>query len=134
MQQTLLTDALGYVAAGLVFAASSGFPIHGNAALPPNATPDPELQAWFQSLKQPLTGQPCCSISDCRFASFHMRGGHYEIEIDQWTYVVPDQAILHPAPNPTGKAVVCYSYDSGPLEVMEDSLRISCFVPPETLS
>ena len=63
-----------------------------------------------------------------------MHGGHYEIEIDQWTYVVPDRAILHAAPNPSGKAVVCYSYDTGPLEPTEDPLRIFCFVPPATLS
>ena len=63
-----------------------------------------------------------------------MHGGHYEIEIDQWTYVVPDRAILPAAPNPSGRAVVCYSCDTGPLDGKEDHSELFVLSRQQALS
>lgn len=112
------------------------------AAPPANVTPDPGLHAWFESLKKPGTGQPCCSISDCRFTSYDTRNGHYEITIDGWPYLVPDEAVLHTTNNPLGRAVVCYNYTSfGPpvprgevRTTPQDTIEILCFLPTNPLS
>ena len=108
-------------------------------ARPPlDASGDRELKQWFESLRQPGTRQPCCSISDCRFVSFSIRDGHYKVVIDGFTYTVPRAVVVPGIPNPTGKAVACYTYsefklppapgviDGGPQDVAE----ILCFVPP----
>jgi hypothetical protein len=113
------------------------------AAAPPIDVPvDPALQAWFKSLKQPGSQQLCCSISDCRFIAYEVRDGHYEVRIEGWTYVVPNESILRKTDNPTNKAVVCYGYASFGLPALpgeqrktpQDTLEILCFVPPKPLS
>jgi len=108
----------------------------GNGNPPANMTADPALQTWFQSLKQPTTRQPCCSISDCHFTDFDTRDGHYEIPIESWKYIVPDAAVIHATENPYGRAVVCYSNDDfGPPErELRDTLHIFCFIPPSRTS
>jgi gentisate 1,2-dioxygenase len=108
----------------------------GLANPPTGITPDPSLQAWFQSLKEPTSHQPCCSISDCRFSPYEVRDGHYEIKVDDWTYVVPDTSVLRAANNPFHKAVVCYSNEGigVPERPFQDSLRIHCFLPPNPTS
>jgi hypothetical protein len=109
---------------------------HGQANPPAGVVPDPNLQAWFQSLKQPTTHQPCCSISDCRFSAYEVRNGHYEIKIDDWTYVVPEASIIHTINNPFNKAVVCYSNEGIgiPERPLQDTLRVHCFLPPDPTS
>jgi hypothetical protein len=82
------------------------------ATPPPGVVPTPELEAWFKSLKQPLTHSPCCTISDCRMIDFTFRDGHYEVEIEGWRYVVPIETILDGAANPIGGAVVCYTHSA----------------------
>ena len=42
------------------------FLISSLAQAAPPAEADGSLSWWFESLKQPLNGLPCCSISDCR--------------------------------------------------------------------
>ncbi len=108
----------------------------GMAEPPANVSPDPALHAWFESLRQPVTRQPCCSISDCRFSSFEVRNGHYEVKIEDWPYVVPDEVVLHMIENPFGKAVVCYGKDgpAPPERTLQDPLRIFCFIPPKPTS
>ncbi len=109
------------------------------AARPPaNVTPDPELKRWFESLKQPHTGEICCSISDCRFVSFTIENGDYEVTIDDFVYVVPKPAVIPSVPNPTGKAVACYTIAAfnppPPKGVVatepQDVIEILCFIPP----
>jgi hypothetical protein len=98
-------------------------PVH--AAPPDNA--DPSLTPWFESLRQPGTGAPCCSIADCRTAETRGDGQGYEVKIGQtwhvssafWLRVPPDK-ILNIRSNPTGHAVLCYTPEVG----------ILCFVPP----
>jgi hypothetical protein len=112
------------------------------AVPPPDITPDPALRAWFESLKQPRTNLPCCSISDCHFTAYSLRNGRYEITVDGWPYVVPDEVITNTTDNLVGKAVVCYTYDSfGPpmpagavRTAPQDPIRILCFVPPKRTS
>lgn len=95
----------------VLFALVGIFHIAFATAKPPgDVTPDPSLQTWFEELKEPGTGQPCCSISDCRFTKYTLRDGHYEAIIDDRRYSVPDGAVLHRTDNPTGLAVVCSRY------------------------
>ncbi|HEY7580356.1 MAG TPA: hypothetical protein VH855_22430 [Acetobacteraceae bacterium] len=112
------------------------------AAPPADLKPDPELELWFKSLRQPATGRLCCSISDCRFVDVWTRDGHYEVEIDGWRYTVPANRIIAGIANPTGKAVACYAFSEfrpprsagivyhGPQDVRE----ILCFIPPRPTS
>jgi hypothetical protein len=111
----------------------------GTSAAPPaNIEPDPVLQSWFRSLKQPQTGHLCCSVSDCRETDFWIRDGHYEVEIDGWRYVVPSEAVIHGIVNPTGRAVACYTFSEfrappAPGAVYhrpQDLREILCFIPP----
>lgn len=109
----------------------------GSAAPPPSMTPDPALHSWFESLRQPGTGNRCCSISDCHFTSYRELNGNYEITIDGWPYKVPAETILHSIDNPTGQAVVCYNYTSfgspaprGEVRTTpQDTIEILCFLP-----
>src|SRR4051812_12019465 len=66
----------------------------GSATPPAGSSPDPAMAAWFESLHQPGSERPCCSISDCRFTAYTERLGHFEVEIEGWTYVVSAQAVL----------------------------------------
>jgi hypothetical protein len=112
------------------------------AAPPADATPNPALSDWFNSLNQPGTQRPCCSISDCRVTAYHVRDGHFEVTIDGSVHIVPNASILHSTNNPTGSAVVCYSYSSfGPPSESgqngggpQDAIEILCFIPPKALS
>lgn len=107
-----------------------------------NVSPNPELHAWFESLKQPGSNRPCCSISDCRFTAYEENGGHFEVIVDGWKYIVPDAVVVQADDNPTGRAVVCYSYISfGPSvagdEVRtepQDAIEILCFLPSKPSS
>jgi hypothetical protein len=117
-------------------------PTVASAVPPPDMTLDPTMHEWFESLRQPGTNLPCCSISDCRFTSYQERDGHYEISVDGWKYAVPDENVLHMTASPIGRAVVCYAYTSfGPSipdgevrTVPQDSIEILCFLPPQSIS
>lgn len=81
------------------------------AAPPPDA--DPALAPWFQSLHQPGTGISCCSIADCRATEYRITGDHYEALIeDKWVAVPPDK-VLQRIDNPVGRAVVCWTPQTG---------------------
>ena len=126
-------SALGTLLVGVSVATSS-------IAAPPTdiIRPDPELQAWFQSLRQPGPGYLCCSISDCHFVEFWVVGEHYEVEIDGGRYVVPSETVIQGIANPTGRAVACYAFGNfrpPPPAGMayrrsQDLKEILCFVPP----
>lgn len=110
--------------------------ISSGQASPPDGPSDPGLHAWFESLRQPQTHRSCCSMSDCRFANYRLNGSDYEVQIDGWNYTVPHEAILNTR-NPTGRAVVCYTYRAfgTPLPqgvartTPQDSIEILCFAP-----
>src|SRR5205809_1559646 len=95
-------------------------------AAPPDSR-DPALTPWFESLKQPGTGAPCCSIADCRTVESRQDRDGYEVLIDGrwkmsvpfWLHVPPDR-IIDGIDNPTGRGVVCFTPEAG----------ILCFVPP----
>ena len=96
------------------------------AAAPPD-TPDPALAPWFESLRQPGTGAPCCSISDCRTAEIRQDRDGYEVLIDgRWKMSipfwlrVPPNRIIDGIDNPANRAVVCFTPEAG----------ILCFVRP----
>jgi hypothetical protein len=90
----------------------------GDAAPPENA--DPALAPWFESLKQPGTGIPCCSIADCRPVEYRLAADGYEALLDARWVRVPDDKILRGMSNPLARRVVCHSPISG---------TILCFVP-----
>jgi hypothetical protein len=95
-------------------------------AAPPDS-PDPALAPWFESLKQPGTGAPCCSIADCRTVEFRQDRDGYEVLIDGrwkvsipfWLRVAPNR-IIDRIDNPTNRGVVCFTPEAG----------ILCFVRP----
>jgi hypothetical protein len=109
------------------------------ATPPANVNPNSALSGWFKSLKQPGTQHPCCSVSDCRVTAYDIRDGHFEVKLEGWPYVVPNGVVLHKADNPTGEAVVCYSYSAfgPPMEhgqirtAPQDTIEILCFIPPQ---
>jgi len=91
------------------------------AAPPDNA--DSALSRWFESLRQPGTGMPCCSIADCRVTDSRSLSNSYQALIENRWRDIPSDRVLDYMPNPTGRAVVCYSPLNG----------ILCFVrPPDT--
>ncbi len=95
------------------------FALQAGAALampPPNA--DPALSPWFQDLRQPGTGQSCCSIADCRPVDSRVVQNHYEAFVDDQWMTVPADKVLRRLDNPTGRAVVCWT----------PALGIMCFV------
>jgi hypothetical protein len=112
------------------------------AALAPGVVPDPVIQAWFGSLRQPTSRALCCSISDCHFTAYKERGGHFEVIVGGWPYTVPDTAIIRDNPSPTGQAVVCYDYvNFGPplapgerRTAPQDEIEILCFLPSQPQS
>jgi hypothetical protein len=91
----------------------------GAQARPPDDA-DPALRPWFEDLRQPGTGWPCCSMADCRRAEYRVQDGHYEVLILGMWVVVPPDRVLDRADNPTGHAVVCWLPTAGVL----------CFVRP----
>ena len=116
--------------------------VSASAKPPVNTSGDPELKHWFESLHQPGTRQPCCSISDCRFVPFTIRNGNYEVTIQGFVYVVPSKTVIFGIPNPTGKAVTCYTFSefklpagpNDPVRGPQDVAEILCFIPPRPLS
>ena len=95
------------------------FALSASAAVArPPADADPALSPWFEDLRQPGTGQSCCSIADCRPVDFHIVQDHYEAFVDDQWMQVPPEKVLRRFDNPTGRAVVCWT----------PSLGIMCFV------
>jgi hypothetical protein len=94
-----------------------------SAAARPPPDADPMLAPWFEDLRQPDTGQSCCSIADCRPADYRIVEDHYEAFVDDQWMAVPSDKVLRRLDNPTGRAVVCWTR----------TLGIMCFVTgPET--
>jgi hypothetical protein len=81
---------------------------------------DPNLHGWFESLTQPGTGMPCCSVADCRPTDYRLANNGYEVFLDSKWVRVPEERILHGLSNPVGRAVVCRAPFSD---------AIMCFVP-----
>ena len=81
------------------------------AAPPPDA--DPQLAPWFNNLRQPWTNALCCSVADCRPVESRLNGDHYEALIEGEWRSVPDHLILNRADNPTGRAVACWTKQTG---------------------
>jgi hypothetical protein len=102
----------------VIVALLAGFAFQSSAQPPENA--DPRLHDWFQSLLQPGTNAPCCSIADCRPVDYRIAASGYEVSIDARWVRVPDATILHGMSNPTGRGILCRLPISG---------SIRCFVP-----
>jgi hypothetical protein len=83
-------------------------------------TLDPVLHDWYESLKEPGTNFPCCSIADCRPTDYRMGDSGYEAWLDGQWVKVPEGRVLTGQSNPVGHAVVCRSPANG---------SILCFVP-----
>ena len=88
---------------------TAGLSASSAAQPPPNA--DPALHQWFEGLRQPSTGESCCSISDCqilRDGQWRQRGEGYEVSISGAWFKVPPKKVLYRHDNPTGGAVLCH--------------------------
>jgi hypothetical protein len=112
---------------GREIAIAVGLALNQAAVAAPPDGPDPALAPWFESLKQPGTGAPCCSISDCRTVEFRQDRDGYEVLIDgRWKMSipfwlrVPPNRIIDGIDNPTNRGVVCFTPEAG----------ILCFVRP----
>jgi hypothetical protein len=86
------------------------------------ANANPELRAWFESLK---SGKgPCCSDADSTAVSdvdWQSGGGHYRVRLDGEWIDVPDEAVIS-EPNRVGRTMVW------PLRGYL-GLTIRCFMP-----
>ena len=79
--------------------------------------------AWFKSLRQPITGNSCCDISDCRRAEADWRDGQWWVVVDgAWTPIPPEKELNKRSID--GDAYVCAS----------PTRRIYCFVMPNFAS
>jgi hypothetical protein len=105
----------GMLMAALVLASLPGAMTRAFAAPPAGA--DLTLAPWFQSLAQPQTGYPCCSIADCRTVQYRATADHFEAYIDRRSFgadapdtwvSVPPWHVLHRLDNPTGEGVACW--------------------------
>jgi len=112
---------------GTQIAVAVGLALGQQAIAAPPDSVDPALAPWFESLKQPGTGAPCCSIADCRMAESRQDRDGYEVLIDgRWNMSVPfwlrvpPNRIIDRIDNPTNRAVVCFTPEAG----------ILCFVRP----
>ena len=116
-----------------------GFWVSGAVASPPNGLdPQSRVADWFRSLKQPQTGLGCCSVADCRTATFRINeAGQYEVWIEDKWRLVPPNSVVRRESNPTGLPVVCYhrvpDWD-GAHGTGYDRLEIRCFVPYRPVS
>jgi hypothetical protein len=81
----------------------------------------PEIRAWFKSVKS-HAGVPCCDIADGHRTDYDMRESRYWVPINDEWMMVPPEAVVDDAGNPTGDAVVWYSESNG-------NVYIRCFVP-----
>jgi hypothetical protein len=81
----------------------------------------PEIRAWFKSVKS-HSGIPCCDIADGHRTDYDMRDSKYWVPINGKWMMVPSEAVVDDAGNPTGDAVVWYSEYNG-------TVYIRCFVP-----
>jgi hypothetical protein len=104
-----------------------GLALNQAAVAAPPDSPDPAVAPWFESLKQPGTGAPCCSIADCRTVESRQDRDGYEVLIDgRWKMSVPfwlrvpPNRIIDRIDNPTNRGVVCFTPEAG----------ILCFVRP----
>jgi len=88
--------------------AFSSFVIGNSTRAEPPTGADPSLAQWFEGLKQPGNGLPCCSISDCRFTDTHAGTSGYEALIEGAWINIPNDTVLDHLENPTGRAIVCY--------------------------
>ena len=119
-----------------------GFILAQAHAAAPQAQSDPVLHAWFELLRQPQTNDLCCSISNCHFTTYSVQDGHFNVTVDGWVYVIPENVILRSTTNPTGRAVICFDYaafgasiPSGAVRTeAQDSIDIKCFLPTEPQS
>lgn len=111
-----------WLVAFLIAAAMAGK--HANGAPPAGLKPDPEISAWYRSLKD-HRGVSCCDESDCRPVTYRAGPGGLEVFIDSASYgkdapdawvPVPPEAVLA-RENPTGGAIACYYAG-----------RVACFV------
>jgi hypothetical protein len=112
---------------GRKIAIAVGLALSRAAVAAPPDSPDPALAPWFESLKQPGTGAPCCSIADCRTVEVRQDRDGYEVLIDgRWKMSipfwlrVPPNRIIDRIDNPTNRGVVCFTPEGG----------ILCFVRP----
>lgn len=113
--------ALGLMPLALAIAAAPVW-----AAPPDGDRPDPEIAAWYRSLRD-ARGLSCCDEADCRPVPYRAIGGRMEVFIGRATFGaqapeawmrVPPEAILV-RENPTGAAVACFFGG-----------RVACFVRP----
>lgn len=89
------------------------------AAPPINADPNSTESKWYRSLRQPFTGYGCCDQSDCRPVRAHFTKDGWEIEVNGFPMLVPEDKILYDREHPAGQAVACIVGG-----------RVYCFVPP----
>jgi hypothetical protein len=83
---------------------------------------DPELKAWFDSLR---SGQgPCCSDADGTALSdvdWESKSGHYRVRLEGEWVDVPDDAVIT-VPNRVGRTMVWPMYRDG-------KMTPRCFMP-----
>ena len=84
------------------------------------------LRKWFKGVRSPH-GVPCCDIADGHPTDEDIRKDAYYVpdplnEHGPWLRI-PDEAVVHNAGNPVGRAVVWWVRQSG------NTVYIRCFVP-----
>lgn len=89
---------------------------------------DPATRSWFKSVRSPH-GVPCCDIADGHLTDFTVDAeGHYHVEIEGESVLVPPEAVILNVGNPYEKAVVWY-VPQGPGVDGKPIFYVRCFVP-----
>ena len=98
-----------------------------SALAAPPVGADPALAPFFQSLRQPLTGIPCCAAADCRNVEIRQGAQGLEAFIDRKTFgpyapdewrAVPPGVVIRDRANETGLPIACFHAD-----------MVLCFLP-----
>lgn len=100
--------------------------VTGAAMARPPANPDPALAPWYEGLRQPGTGAPCCSMADCRNVNARSTKNGYQVLVSGAWIDVPPRVVLNVS-NPTGMPVACWIQT--PAEKGAMVTIIMCFVP-----
>ena len=103
---------------------------HDAKALADAVRGDMRRWQWFDELKQPTGGKPCCNMTDCyRTEARQLVDGSWMAILSdykgrRWVRIPPDKVVKQPL-SIDGEAYICNSLGMG----YEDA-TIFCFVPP----
>jgi hypothetical protein len=103
---------------------------HDAKAFADAAQGDMRRWQWFDELKQPASGEPCCNMTDCyRTEARQLLDGSWKAILTdykgkRWVQIPLEKVVKHPL-SIDGEAYICNSLGMG-----YEETTIFCFIPP----